>query len=117
MFSHVSDQSAVGTWTDLQAGAVAAHTQPGGAVDVVGGQSCFQVLDEAERLKGEPGHLLLSIDVHHCLAIPVTPERGSPAHRTDHHTGLPEAWFWTQRPAEEIRLICYLTQRWTELNL
>lgn len=63
--------------TDLiEAGAEGGHTKPGGTVHIVGGESRFYTVSEAESLKGEAGNLLLSIDNHYCLAILVTPGRG-----------------------------------------
>lgn len=40
---------------------------------IVRGESILCVLDKAESLKGEAGFLLLSVDIHYCLDIPVTP--------------------------------------------
>lgn len=51
------------------------HAEPGSTVHVVGGDHFFCTVDEAESLKGEAGVLLLSIDSHHCLDVPVTPGR------------------------------------------
>lgn len=59
-----------------EAGAVGVHTEPGGTVYIVGGESCICAVDEAESLKGEAGDLLLSIDSHYCLGILVTTGRG-----------------------------------------
>lgn len=62
--------------TDLnERRAVGVHTEPGGTVDIVGGQSCILTLDEAERLKGEARFLLLSVDSHYRLTVTITPGR------------------------------------------
>lgn len=56
-----------------EVGAEGADTEPGGTVYVVDGVSCVCAFDEAERLEGEAGFLLLSVDSNDCLTIPVTP--------------------------------------------
>lgn len=58
-----------------EAGAEGVHTEPGGTVHIVGGESFFCAVDKAESFEGEAGDLLLSVDSHYCLAIPVTPGR------------------------------------------
>lgn len=59
----------------IDSGAEGVHTEPGSTVHVVGGDSFFYTVNEAESLKGEAGGLLLSVDSHHCLDVPVTPGR------------------------------------------
>lgn len=59
----------------IDSGAEGVHTEPGSTVHVVGGDSFFRTVDEAESLKGEAGGLLLPIDSHHRLDVPVTPGR------------------------------------------
>lgn len=51
------------------------NTQPSCTVHIVGGDCFFHALNKAESLKGEAGSLLLAIDSHHCLTIPITPGR------------------------------------------
>lgn len=64
----------VGAVSDLiDSGAERVHTEPGSTVHVVGGDSFFCTVDEAESLKGEAGGLLISVDSHHRLDVPVTP--------------------------------------------
>lgn len=58
-----------------EAGAEGVHTEPGGTVHVIGGESLVRVLDKAESFEGEASFLLLSVDSHYRLAIPVTPGR------------------------------------------
>lgn len=51
------------------------NTQPSCTVHIVGGESFFRALNKTKSLKGEAGSLLLAIDSHHCLTIPITPGR------------------------------------------
>ena len=57
-------------------GADGVHTEPGGTVDIIGGNNCICALDKAKSLKGEAGLLLLPIGSDYCLTIPITPLRG-----------------------------------------
>ena len=51
-----------------EAGAEGVHTEPGGTVDVVGGER-FCAFDKAESFEWKAGILLLSIGSYHSLAI------------------------------------------------
>lgn len=49
------------------------HTQPSSTVHIVGGERFVHALNETERLKGKASSLLLAVDPHYCLTIPITP--------------------------------------------
>ncbi len=59
-----------------EVGAEGVDTKPGGTVDIICGETCCCILEKAKSLEGKAGFLLLSVDSHYCLTIPVTPCRG-----------------------------------------
>lgn len=49
------------------------HTQPSSTVHIVGGERFVHALNKTERLKRKASSLLLAVDPHYCLTIPITP--------------------------------------------